>query len=91
MPNSKQLNWLFDDCIPHTVSSPSSEPKPTTQPTAKIKKPVMKPACEYKLVPVSTISHELYSDYRRKIIARLRAAKNPRDCSTHEPDLKPFT
>jgi hypothetical protein len=78
MSNSKQLNWLFDNCIPHTGSTPKTEPKSTIQPTKEIKKQVLKPAREYKLVPVSTTSHELYSDYRRKIIARLRAAKIPK-------------
>jgi hypothetical protein len=78
MSNSRQLNWLFDDCIPHTGSTPKTEPKSPIQRTKETKKQVLKPAHEYKLVPVSTISHELYTDYRRKIIARLRAAKNPK-------------
>jgi hypothetical protein len=82
MSNAKQLNWLFDDCIPHTSSLPKTEPKSTIQPSKEIKKQVLKPAFEYKIVPVSTTSHELYSDYRRKIIARLRAAKNPKEIAT---------
>jgi hypothetical protein len=59
----------------HTGSISKTEPKSTIQPTKDIKKQVLIPAREYKLVPVSTTSHELYSDYSRKIIARLRVAK----------------
>ncbi len=79
MPNPRQLNWLFDDCIPHTVNTPSVEPKSTTQPTRQTKKPIIKPARELRIVPVSTQPRETITEYRRKLFARLRAAKNPKE------------
>jgi hypothetical protein len=79
MNDQKQLNWLFDDCIPHTVSTPAVEPKPNVKPTKKTKKQVLKPARELRIVPVSSRSRETITEYRRKLFARLRAAKNPKE------------